>query len=71
MTGAELLVNIIDELNRAKEYIAKMSDHSSNSILEDELVNDIENDLERYYEYSDSFKEVLTDIKIKEGEENG
>lgn len=69
MNGIDLINNLIDELNRAKNYISEMSDHSSNSILEDELVDDIRRDLDRYYNYLDSsysFDVVLQDIKIED-----
>ena len=46
MNGIDLLNNLIDELNRARDYISEMSDHSSNSVLEDELVDDIKDDTE-------------------------
>ena len=66
MNGIDLLNNIIDELNRARDYISEMSDHSSNSVLEDELVDDIRRDLNRYYDYADSFDAVLEDIEIED-----
>ncbi|SCW63884.1 hypothetical protein SAMN05660484_02204 [Eubacterium ruminantium] len=66
MNGIDLINNLIDELNRARNYISEMSDYSSNSILEDELVDDIRRDLDRYYDYADSFDEVLQDIEIEE-----
>lgn len=43
-----------------------MSEHSSNSVLEDELVDDIRRNLDRYYDYADSFDAVLEDIKIED-----
>lgn len=66
MNGIDLINNLIDELNRAKDYISEMSDHSSNSVLEDELVDDIRRDLDRYYDYADSFDAVLEDIEIED-----
>lgn len=66
MNGIDLLNNLIDELNRARDYISEMSDHSSNSVLEDELVDDIRRDLDRYYDYADSFDVVLGDIEIED-----
>lgn len=66
MNGIDLLNNLIDELNRARDYISEMSDHSSNSILGDELVDDIRRDLNRYYDYADSFDAVLEDIEIED-----
>lgn len=66
MNGIDLINNLIDELNRAMNYISEMSDHSSNSVLEDELVDDIRRDLDRYYDYADSFDAVLQDIEIEE-----
>lgn len=66
MNGIDLINNLIDELNRARDYISEMSDHSSNSVLEDELVDDIRRDLDKYYDYSDSFDAVLEDIEIED-----
>jgi hypothetical protein len=66
MNGIDLINNLIDELNRARDYISEMSDHSSNSVLEDELVDDIRRDLDRYYDYADSFDAVLEDIEIED-----
>lgn len=66
MNGIDLINNLIDELNRARDYISEMSDHSSNSILGDELVDDIRRNLDRYYDYADSFDAVLEDIEIED-----
>lgn len=66
MNGVDLLNNFIDELIRARDYISEISDHTVNSVLEDELVDDIRRDLDRYYDYADSFDEVLVDIEIEE-----
>lgn len=66
MNGIDLINNLIDELNRARDYISEMSDYSSNSILEDELVDDIRRDLDRYYDYAESLDAVLEDIEIDE-----
>lgn len=66
MNGIDLINNLIDELNRARDYISEMSDHSCNSVLEDELVDDIRRDLNRYYDYADSFDAVLGDIEIED-----
>ena len=66
MNGIDLLNNLIDELNRARDYISKISDHSSNSVLEDELVDDIRRDLNRYYDHADSLDAVLEDIEIED-----
>lgn len=66
MNGVDLINNLIDELNRARDYISEMSDHSSDSVLEDELVDDIRRDLDRYYDYADSFDAVLKDIEIED-----
>ena len=65
MNGVDLLNNLIDELNRARDYISEMSDHTVNSTIEDELVDDIRRDLDRYYDYADSFDAVLKDVEIE------
>ena len=60
MNGIDLLNNLIDELNRARDIISGYSDGSV------ELVNDIRRDLDRYYDYADSFDAVLEDINIED-----
>ena len=61
MNGKELLWNLIDELNRAKE---SLSEQVVISDSDNELLNDIQTDLEKYYDYEDSFTYVLEDIVI-------
>ena len=62
MNGIDLMNNLIDELNRAK---ISLSEQIIISDLDNELINDIQTDLERYYDYSDSFSAVLSDIIIE------
>ena len=66
MNGMDLLNNLIDELNRARDYISEIRDHSGNSILADKLIDDIRRDLDWYYDYADSFDVMLEDIEIEE-----
>lgn len=66
MNGIDLINNLIDELNRARDYLSEISDHTVNSTIEDELVDDIRRDLDRYYDYADSFDAVLEDIEIED-----
>lgn len=65
MNGIDLMNNLIDELNRARDYLSEMSDHTVNSVIEDELIDDIRRDLDIYYDYADSFDAVLEDIEIE------
>jgi len=62
MNGKELLWNLIDELDRAK---TSLSEQVIISDLDNELLNDIQRDLERYYDYADSLETVLKDIVIE------
>lgn len=58
MNGAELLNNLIDELNRARDLI-------QDNEIDFELVSDIDSDLDRLYGVLDSFNVVLEDIEIE------
>ena len=66
MSGVDLMNNLIDELGRARDMLREMSDGTINSIPIDELVDDIRRDLDRYYDYADSFDAALEDIEIGE-----
>lgn len=71
MNGIDLMNNLIDELNRARDFINEYFEshpETRNTLTEDEmLLDDIHNDLEKYYDYADSFSAVLEDIIIQEG----
>lgn len=59
MNGVDLMNNLIDELNRAR-FLIRNLDNADYTLLDD-----IHNDLERYYDYADLFDEVLVDIIIE------
>lgn len=63
MNGNDLLNNLIDELNRAKELIKEIADLDDDDNLE--LIADIDADLERVYDYKDSLEVILEDLEIK------
>ena len=60
MNGAEWLANILDELDRTKEKLLELSEDDETMTI----VNDIRNDMERYYDYSESINDILTDIEM-------
>lgn len=62
MNGKDFLNNLIDELDRAR---ASLSEQIIISDSDNELLNDIQRDLERYYDYADSLEIVLEDIVIE------
>ena len=71
MNGIDLMNNLIDELNRARDFINEYFEshpETRNTLTEDEmLLDDIHNDLEKYYDYADYFSAMLADIIIQEG----
>ena len=60
MNGIDWILNVVDELSRARDLLLELSE--SDEVLD--LVNDIRADLERYYDYGDSIDEVLSEIKM-------
>lgn len=62
MNGKDFLNNLIDELDRAR---VSLSEQIIISDSDNELLNDIQKDLERYYDYADSLNTVLEDIVIE------
>ncbi len=62
MDGKDFLNNLIDELDRAR---ASLSEQIIISDSNNELLNDIQRDLKRYYDYADSLNIVLEDIVIE------
>lgn len=62
MNGVDFLNNLIDELDRAR---VSLSEQVIISDSDNELLNDIQKDLERYYDYADSLESVLEDIIIE------
>lgn len=61
MNGIDLMNNLIDELERAKESLL---DQVTISNSDYELITNIRINLNRYYNYADSFNAVLGDINI-------
>ena len=70
MSGFDLLSNMVDELNRARDFLWKyFEEHPEKreTLGEDEmLLDDIRRDLDRYYDYADSFDSALNDIEIED-----
>lgn len=62
MNGKDFLNNLIDELDRAR---ASLSEQIIISDSDNELLNDIQRDLERYYDYADSLETILENIVIE------
>lgn len=58
MNGIDLLNNLIDELNRARDLL-------QDNEIDFDLVSDIDSDLERVYDYRDSIEAGLEDIEIE------
>lgn len=70
MKGPELINNMLDELDRAKEILLNFregTEVSSESI--DKLIDDIRMDLGRYYEVADSINSSIEDIEFENDEE--
>ena len=68
MNGAELMSNLIDELNRAREFIYEYFENhptERETLSEDEmLLSDIQSDLDHYYDYKSDFDIALKNIEI-------
>ena len=62
MNGSDLVDNLIDELERAKDllYLQNPDESSEEAIL----VNDIKADLDRYYDVAEVIKETVRHIKV-------
>lgn len=65
MNGTYLIGNLVDELERARDYLYPMLDGSVNDVILAELLDDIKRDTERYYDYKDSIDSMLEDIEIE------
>ena len=66
MNGIDLINNLIDELARAKEILLDVTDGvnvSHDAIYE--LIDDIRNDLDRYYDVADSISACVEDIEVE------
>lgn len=66
MNGIDLMNNLIDELNRARDLLKQQIDGIAmpETTEVEELFEDIRVDLDRYYDVADSFDEALEYIQI-------
>ena len=67
MNGTDLMNNLIDELARAKSILLDITDGMN--VSEDtiyELIDDIRNDIDRYYDVADSINACIEDIVVVE-----
>lgn len=62
MNGSDLVDNLIDELERAKDllYLQNPDESSEEAIL----VNDIKADLDRYYDVVEVINDTVRHIKV-------
>ena len=62
MNGSDLVDNLIDELERAKDllYLQNPDDSSEEAIL----VNNIKADLDRYYDVAEVINDTVRHIKV-------
>ena len=66
MNGKDLISNLIDELSRAKELLRLYVDGVEvPETTSEELINDIDSDLDRFYDVVDSINVCVEDIKIE------
>lgn len=63
MNGSDLVDNLIDELERAKDllYLQNPDESSEEAIL----VNDIKADLDRYYDVAEVINDTVRHIKVQ------
>jgi hypothetical protein len=62
MNGSDLVDNLIDELERAKDllYLQNPDESSEEAIL----INDIKADLDRYYDVAEVINDTVRHIKV-------
>ena len=62
MNGSDLVDNLIDELERAKDllYLQNPDELSEEAIL----INDIKADLDRYYDVAEVINDTVRHIKV-------
>lgn len=66
MNGIDLINNLIDELARAKYILLDIIDGIEvTQDTMDELIDDIRNDLDRYYDVADSIDACVEDIEVE------
>lgn len=65
MNGNDLINNLIDELERTKSLLRLYIDGIEvPETTSEELIDDIDRDLDRYYDMADSINEMIKDIEI-------
>lgn len=65
MNGTDLISNLIDELNRAKDLLELYVDGIEVAeTTSEELIDDINADLDRYYDVSESIDVCVEDIEV-------
>lgn len=65
MNGNDLINNLIDELERTKSLLRLYTDGIEvPETISEELIDDINRDLDRYYDMADSMNEMIKDIEI-------
>lgn len=71
MNGMNLVNNLVDELDRAAALLAELKDNFMPEYEDEinELFDDINADMDRYYGYSDSLDALLSDLEIDPEEE--
>ena len=66
MNGKDLISNLIDELNRARELLRLYVDGVEvPETTSEELINDIDSELDRFYDVSDSINVCVEDIEVE------
>ena len=66
MNGKDLLSNLIDELSRARELLRLYVDGIEvPETTSEELINDIDSDLDRFYDVADSINICVEDIEVE------
>ena len=66
MNGKDLISNLIDELSRARELLRLYVDGVEvPETTSEELINDIDSELDRFYDVSDSINVCVEDIEVE------
>ena len=66
MNGKDLISNLIDELSRARELLRLYVDGVEvPETTSEELINDIDSDLDRFYDVADSINVCAEDIEVE------
>ena len=66
MNGTDLISNLIDELNRAKDLLELYVDGIEVAeTTSEELIDDINADLDRFYDVAESINACVEDIEVE------